>query len=331
LDIREDHRETLNDLFIKTLKKESSAMRAKTTSSALFALLLGFALTACTDSIINTDVQRSEAGSGFYTMTTDIIENPHVFTDNFGGAAAECQAIADHFGIDGFMYSYKWNEDGEIDDSIDQESPNGSWTVNGNTITILNSDGDYFDFMATSPIGGVYAKGGPGGHGYFYSPQVLSAEGLSAPVNPNNSRVYGTSHVTFCWNPENVEKCYRGETAWSAGERYTQRGNWATYTGYEDGLEVTLFAGRTHEAGSVSFEAVEDDSVKITISLNEGWSLKVADEPVKIQGYEAAPSGNPAPGLFTTYKGDELEITVPAYAFYGIHLDVREEIECTVD
>ena len=39
---------------------------------------------------------------------------------------------------------------------------------------------------------------------------------------------------------------------------------------------------------------------------------------------ETAPSGNPAPGQFTYYKGRELEIVVDAANFYGIHLDVAK-------
>jgi hypothetical protein len=132
------------------------------------------------------------------------------------------------------------------------------------------------------------------------------------------------------------EPCYdfvwKGETAWAAGARYVRQGNWATYTAYSGSAKsVTLFAGQTMNAGTAAFSAVSGGMVTITITLKEGWRLKAGNEAVKIQGYTSAPSGNPSPGLFTTYKGKSVTITVPQRAFYGIHLDVewqtKEQIE----
>ncbi|MFM7329768.1 MAG: hypothetical protein ACKO3B_13680, partial [Bacteroidota bacterium] len=65
----------------------------------------------------------------------------------------------------------------------------------------------------------------------------------------------------------------------------------------------------------------------ITIALNPGWSLQEVINPVKIQGYDTAPSGNPSPGRFAS-KGSSLTVTVPAKAYYGIHLDVRQAVAC---
>lgn len=137
-----------------------------------------------------------------------------------------------------------------------------------------------------------------------------------------------------------VEKC-RGETAWADGDRYVEPGNWATYTEYVPNTTVTLFAGQTHEAGEVHMsEADQDGNVTITITLNDGWELDPYDEDgdgnpipneegVKIQGYDIEPpASNPAPGLFTTYKGNDLTIVVPEFKYYGIHLDL---IECIDD
>jgi hypothetical protein len=134
------------------------------------------------------------------------------------------------------------------------------------------------------------------------------------------------------------EPCYdfvwKGETAWAANGntsgtlRYINRGNWATYTAYSGSAKsVTLFAGQTMNAGTVAFSDVSGGMVTITITLNEGWRLKAGDEAVKIQGYDSAPSGNPSPGLFTTYKGNSLSIMVPQRAFYGVHLDVEWQTE----
>jgi hypothetical protein len=83
------------------------------------------------------------------------------------------------------------------------------------------------------------------------------------------------------------------------------------------------------QCGYGSFSAVVNGEVQITIALNPGFIRNPdTDEAVKIQGYEEEPSGNPSPGQFDTYKGNETTITVDAFAFYGIHLDVLREVEC---
>jgi len=120
--------------------------------------------------------------------------------------------------------------------------------------------------------------------------------------------------------------CYQSETAWATGSRYVTRGNWATYTTYAAGT-VNLYAGQNKFAGTATMSAVNGTTVTITIALNEGWSLQEVSNPVKIQGYTTAPSGNPSPGRFAS-KGSSLTVTVPAAAFYGIHLDVREAVAC---
>jgi hypothetical protein len=123
--------------------------------------------------------------------------------------------------------------------------------------------------------------------------------------------------------------CYNGgtgctdETAWADGERYIQQGNWATYTPYVADSDVPLYAGQTLLAGNVHFSSVNNGNITIDITLYANWSLQDVDEPVKIQDYETAPSGNPSPGLFD-YKFDYLtNIEVPYNNFYGVHLDVQ--------
>lgn len=126
-----------------------------------------------------------------------------------------------------------------------------------------------------------------------------------------------------------VEQCFQTETAWVAGIRYTSRGSWATYTTYSPGV-VQIFAGQTIPVGTATFSSVNpNNTVTISIALANGWVLNgETNESVKIQGYNVAPSGNPSPGTFTTYKGNSLTVTVPAYTYYGIHLDVALPIDC---
>lgn len=113
------------------------------------------------------------------------------------------------------------------------------------------------------------------------------------------------------------------ETAWSNGGKYVAKGDWAMYSGYS-GIAKTeiLYAGQYMEAGMVYFTPAGSD-VNINIILNEGWSLQDVSEPVKIQGYNVAPTVKPSPGLFNTYKGEDLMVTVAAFNYYGVHVDLQ--------
>lgn len=222
-----------------------------------------------------------------------------VYVDDFkaGNAINECAQAGT------YQYSLKVDDWDYIDE-------NGTW----NGITIYGSDGKTFNWSASHGIGAVIVKGGPGANIFYYNPQATGDTGLYAPDRKD------VSHATFCWNPEVVCKY---ETAWAKGTRYVQKGNWAMYVPYSGTAKtVDLMAGQSYVAGTVSFSAPADGYVTITINLTGGWSLQSVSEPVKIQGYNTAPSGNPSPGLFTTYKGANTTVMVPAYNFYGVHLDV---------
>jgi hypothetical protein len=129
--------------------------------------------------------------------------------------------------------------------------------------------------------------------------------------------------------------CYP-ETAWVEGYRYVFIGNWATYTYClklkELPVCLAIYAGKKMFAGQVCFSAIDGDPnhLKLRIDLNYPcWRFQDVTETIKIQGYDIPPSGNPAPGLFTTYKGNgelidgDYYITVPIFEYYGIHLDVQ--------
>jgi hypothetical protein len=140
---------------------------------------------------------------------------------------------------------------------------------------------------------------------------------------------YGADNENFAFSYDCDEQpCYeyRSETAWANGPRYVSRGNWATYTPYAAGT-VNVYAGQNMLAGTATMSAVSDGNVTITIALEAGWSLQDDSNPVKIQGYSVAPSGNPSPGRFAN-KGTSLTVTVPAANFYGIHLDVQKAVQC---
>lgn len=147
--------------------------------------------------------------------------------------------------------------------------------------------------------------------------------------SPTGGGCFGSGDPNYSFSRECTPPptCYEEDTAWGAGTRYVTRGNWATYTTYKANETVNIYAGQSKFAGTATMSAVSNGKVTISISLNSGWSLQEVSNPVKIQGYSVAPSGNPSPGRFTS-KGTSLTVTVDAANFYGIHLDARKAVDC---
>jgi LPXTG-motif cell wall-anchored protein len=85
-------------------------------------------------------------------------------------------------------------EDGEFSD--------GTLTV---TIDVTDTDdGPVFDWTSNLGVDAVFVKGGPGGLLYVYDPPAESTgdTGLHAPVNPQNGKFYGLSHLSFCYDED---------------------------------------------------------------------------------------------------------------------------------
>jgi hypothetical protein len=263
------------------------------------------------------------------------------------GGNRTCEDVGDAFFGNVNYYSCssaRANYTGTFDAAFTDVS--GNPDCDNNAIDVTVTDGTSVAFTANPDgVGAAIVKGGPAANVYVYDPQQNSDSGLTSPVNISGNPA-GLSNLTFCWNPVGQEtECFEDETAWAAGNRYTLRGNWATYTSYEGAAKtVTLFAGQTMEAGTVQFSAPAGDHVTITITLNEGWRFalnpageneygSVYDNNIKVQDYATAPSGNPAPGLFqwkTIAEGQTGSITVNAKNFYGVHVDVEHQVDCPV-
>jgi hypothetical protein len=71
-----------------------------------------------------------------------------------------------------------------------------SGTFDGITITVT---GDSFSFTTSGAlVTTVIVKGGPNANVYNYpAPGVTGDTGLTAPINPNNNRPFGLSHLCF--------------------------------------------------------------------------------------------------------------------------------------
>jgi LPXTG-motif cell wall-anchored protein len=82
----------------------------------------------------------------------------------------------------------------------DGTSSDGTLTV---TIAVTETDdGPVFDWTSNIGVDAVFVKGGPGGLLYVYDPPAESTgdTGLHAPVNPQNDKFFGLSHLSFCYD-----------------------------------------------------------------------------------------------------------------------------------
>ena len=221
-----------------------------------------------------------------------------------------------------------------------------------NTIVISQNTGVYIDFSAFPfALGAVVMKGGPDANVFFYDPAQPEDSRLYPPLNANGSGEPVTlSHVSFCWGDRNSETCYDEETAWAVGEPYTNRGSWAMYV--DLGTCPSLIEPCTFDLRADGGDGVGIDvgtattlfdpltgNVTIAINLTGGaifyYDLAdmAADENLKVQPYDIAPSGNPKIGRFahklSVPVGDtEASIVVPLAQYYGIHLDVAVPVAC---
>ena len=71
--------------------------------------------------------------------------------------------------------------------------------VGGGSITIdvrSTAAGQVFDFTTSgATVGSIVVKGGPNYHTYIYAPASSGDTGLHAPLNLNNDKWYGLSHL----------------------------------------------------------------------------------------------------------------------------------------
>jgi hypothetical protein len=305
------------------------------------------ALLACTSALA---IEGVESAPDSYLGVT-----PYIIPGANTGGNRTCAEVGVAFWSDALHYQC-WSAKRNYDSDLD-EFDGGFEDISGNPdcaqdISVYVLDDTYVSFTAFPyGIGAAIIKGSNAAnvyaYDYFLGFQPLADADLASPLNPSGDPA-GLSNIGgFCWNPTPFDppgdECWEDETAWADGDRYMQRGNWATYTPYYgEPMSVALFAGQTMDAGVVSFSAPLGDTVTITIELNEGWRFAmypvddddgepVWDNNVKVQNYASAPSGNPAPGLFMWKKiavGDYTTIEVPADNFYGVHVDVEHLVEC---
>jgi LPXTG-motif cell wall-anchored protein len=94
------------------------------------------------------------------------------------------------------------------------------------TVTLVVSDtadGPVFDWTSNIGVDAVFVKGGPNGTLYLYDPPAESTgdTGLHAPVNPNNDKFFGLSHVSFCYDKDQATTTTTGSTTSTTGSTTT--------------------------------------------------------------------------------------------------------------
>jgi hypothetical protein len=65
------------------------------------------------------------------------------------------------------------------------------------TITLTGNNTFSFNTGGSATVSSVMVKGGPNALLWTFTPSVTSATGLHAPLNPNNGKWYGLSHLCF--------------------------------------------------------------------------------------------------------------------------------------
>jgi hypothetical protein len=92
----------------------------------------------------------------------------------------------------------------KVEPVVDGTFSDGTLTV---TIDVRETaDGPVLDWTSNIGVDAVFVKGGPNGLLYVYDPPAESTgdTGLHAPVNPNNGKFFGLSHVSFCYDKDQV-------------------------------------------------------------------------------------------------------------------------------
>jgi len=183
-----------------------------------------------------------------------------------GNAETECEAAGGDC-----SYAFKideWDEEFSMDGAFE--------TVEGNTITILNSDGKTFDFVSEYPVCKVIVKAGRGAIIYTYPEGgVYEDSGLVGFQGK------GISHVTFCY-AEPTEKLIIAVKSYFSGPNGK---NYVVSSGTTAfGSEWCEWLGYNPYPGTASFDMmspyvkrgtveVTNGDVKVTLDVDKNYVL----------------------------------------------------------
>lgn len=176
----------------------------------------------------------------------------------------------------GYDFGFKVNgsPNGTFYLSEDGELTGGAPEDDTNYVTISNSDGTYFDWMASLGIDAVIVKGGPNANAYIYTPEDTADTHLTTPINPANGQPYGISHIEFCYDYEvdvskTADTSYTRTFGWTIDKSVTPE-TWDLFTGDSGTSEYTVAVIK--DSGNDSDWAVEGN---ITIENNTPFDATI--------------------------------------------------------
>jgi LPXTG-motif cell wall-anchored protein len=138
----------------------------------------------------------------------------------------------------------------KVEPVVDGTFSDGMLTV---TIDVSDTpDGPVFDWTSNIGVDAVFVKGGPNGTLYLYDPPAESTgdTGLHAPVNPNNDKFFGLSHVSFCYD-EDQETTTTSTTSSTTSTTSTTMGESTTTTAM-GAVTTTTPSGELPRTGSTA-------------------------------------------------------------------------------
>lgn len=157
---------------------------------------------------------------------------------------------------------------------------------------------EVFDFTATGggAVVGVAVKGGPTVNFYDYRPGAASSgTALHAPVNPNNNKFFGLSHISFCYVPKVQPTIVTQVSA-------------ASMTIGGSVHDTATLSGGNNPTGTITFRAFGPNDESCT-----GAAAFTSTVPVNGNGsYDSEPFTPTAVGTYewiASYSGDAFNFT----------------------
>ncbi len=167
-------------------------------------------------------------------------------------------------------------------------SPNGTYLLNNgvDSVTVISNGTGLTSWSSSISIDAVIVKGGSNANLYVYSPESKGDTNLVTPVNSNNNKLFGLSHVIFCYD-------YEVKVSKTANTSYTRSWDWSI-TKSADESSLLLARGQSHPVEyTVKVDAAPDDSnfaVNGTIAItnpdpnNSATLTSIIDQISEIDG-----------------------------------------------
>jgi LPXTG-motif cell wall-anchored protein len=152
----------------------------------------------------------------------------------------------------------------KVDPVVDGTFTDGVLTV---TVDVSDTpDGPVFDWTSNIGVDAVFVKGGPNGTLYLYDPPAESTgdTGLHAPVNPNNGKFFGLSHLSFCYDKD------QATTTTTAEETTTTTAEETTTTTTGETTTTTMAGSTTSTTTGESTSTTAVGAVSTTTTPSGG-------------------------------------------------------------